>query len=102
MSPGAEYNGALRGFGNVDKIPTEVFPVSFVHFALNDQIFTYSKNKSSADPFSLDGLVCNRSAGFVHVRSTGLLGFCALFSGLWEVPCPLGFASSGGIGWKHP
>lgn len=49
---GAELTGELEGFGNVNEIPTEIFPVSFVGLALNDQIFIYSINKSSAGPFS--------------------------------------------------
>lgn len=87
----------------MDKIPTEIFLVSFVHLALNDQTFIHSINKPSAGPLSVDGLVSSgRSAGFVCVQRTGFLGFCALsFSGLWEVPCPLGFASSRGNGWHN-
>lgn len=34
------------------KIPTEIFPASFVCLALNDQIFIYSISKSSAGPVS--------------------------------------------------
>lgn len=69
--------------------------MSPVCLAINDQIFIFGVNKSGAGPFSLDGLASNgRSVGLVCVQRTGLLGFCALFSGcevclvLWSLLPP--------------
>lgn len=80
MSLGAECEGELKGFADRVKILAFWYSACFV---LNDQIFICDINNSSADPFSLGGLVSSRrSAGLVCVQRTGLLGSWALSSRL--------------------
>lgn len=80
MRFGSRAYGELEGFGSMNKVPTGIFPVSFVCLALNDQVFIHSLNKSSAGTFAQDGLVSQREVYrlcvFVKTRPPGLL--CSL------------------------